>query len=365
MVESDIKKPYPKAKAFAMLLAGFVAVASLVLVAITHEPRPASSNPSPAAAAIVPQIADAKSEAEIFLRGKSFVFNKRNVVTTFGGEFTEISVSEGELVKEGELLAKYTLDRPSVLKVRQVLYPANVINLKQAVRDQQGSVQQLTNVTLPIKKIELQNAEKAFEDARSLHAKSLAPEEMVKRSRQRVESLKKEIRQYQDGIKRAQKTVVKTQGDVKFHEDLQKRNLDLLQWQTKRSFSDSELPIDRAFLKAPINGRIVWISPMARKSAVFPGGFRAMVLAEMAPILIRCKVHELDLVKLRTGDKGMVTFDAVPDKQYACKINRIAWVSRNPALEVPADYDIECMLDQPDDRIKEGLTCNVKISVTQ
>ena len=284
MAESDIKKPYPKAKAFAMFLAVFVAVASLVVVAITHEPRPAASNPSPAAAAIVPQIADAKSQAEIFLRGKSFVFNKRNVLAAYGGEFTEIAVTEGQIVDEGDLLAKYTLDRPSVLKVRQVLYPAEVKNLKQALRDQQGSIDQLTNVTLPIKKIELENAEKAFEDTRSLHAKSLAPEEAVTKSRQRVESLKKEIGQYRDAIKRSKKSILKTKGDIQFHEDLQKKNVDLLEWQTKRSYSDSKLPIDRAFLKAPIDGRIIWISPVARENAVFPNGFRNVLVFPHAPL---------------------------------------------------------------------------------
>jgi hypothetical protein len=60
-----------------------------------------------------------------------------------------------------------------------------------------------------------------------------------------------------------------------------------------------------------------------------------------------------------------VIFDAIPDKKYPCKVSRIPWVSRNPALEVPADYEIECLLENGDGKIKDGLTCNVRVSVTQ
>jgi hypothetical protein len=80
---------------------------------------------------------------------------------------------------------------------------------------------------------------------------------------------------------------------------------------------------------------------------------------------VRCKVHELDLVKLKTGDRGLVIFDAVPDARYDCRVSRIPWISQNPALDLPSDYIVECVLDKPDKTLKEGLTCNVKVRVTQ
>ena len=105
---------------------------------------------------------------------------------------------------------------------------------------------------------------------------------------------------------------------------------------------------------------MVWISPEISVSSETAKGFHAMTLAPMNPILVRCKVHELDLVKLKTGDRGTIVFDAMPDKKYPCKVSRIPWTSRNAALEVPADYDIECLLENQDGKIKDGLTCNVQ-----
>ena len=120
-----------------------------------------------------------------------------------------------------------------------------------------------------------------------------------------------------------------------------------------------------AYVKAPIDGEVIWISPDLRVKAETPPGFMAMTIAPMNSLVVRCKVHELDLVKLKSGDRGTVVFDAIPDKKYSCLVSRIPWVSRNPALEVPADYDIECTIENPDGKIKDGLTCNVKVSIAQ
>ena len=50
----------------------------------------------------------------------------------------------------------------------------------------------------------------------------------------------------------------RTRGDLKFFEDKYKRDLDLLEYQTRRSYQDSDIPNDIAFLKAPISGQVFW-----------------------------------------------------------------------------------------------------------
>ena len=71
------------------------AMAVLVLVLVTHKPKSAVSSPGPAKAAIVPQVAETKSESEILFRGKSFNVLQRKVIFQFGGEVTNIPVREG------------------------------------------------------------------------------------------------------------------------------------------------------------------------------------------------------------------------------------------------------------------------------
>jgi len=342
-----------------------VAVVSLVLVVVTYEPKKAVSSPPPAKAAIVPPIADAKSEAEIIFRGKSYPLLKRTVVLPFKGEILSIDVKEGQNMNEGDLLASYKLDREAMMHVHAVLYPEMVLNLKKAAFDQKTTLEKMKTVDVKIKQIEIERTQKELADLRELFAKQMSQEEAVKNKERQLEVFKKELQGIEDAIKQTEKGLEKTNEDLRFYEAKRKRDVDLLEWQTKRSYSDSKLPMDSAFLKAPIGGQVIWIAPELRVNSEPAAGFPSFTIAPMGSVVVRCKVHELDLVKLNPGDRGTVVFDAIPQKKYPCTVSRIPWISRNPALEVPADYDIECDLDNPDGLIKDGLTCNVRVSITQ
>jgi multidrug resistance efflux pump len=365
MPEFDTDKPRRRTKAFGVLLAGLVATGSLALVAITQEPKQAVSSPAPVQASIVPQIADAKSAAEITFRGKSFAVLKRSVATPFSGEITSIEVKEGQIVKEEDRLAAYKLDRQSMMEVHSILYPERVLGLQNQVQDMELSLKKLKQSVLPIKRLELERVQKELADLKELYGKGMAQKEGVKNKERDLERVEKQILETQDSIRQAESNLVKGKEDLNFYKDKQKRDQEYLEWRTKRSYNNSKLPLNVAYLTAPISGQVIWMSPELRVDAEPPRGFHAITIAPMDPIAVRCKVHELDLVKLKSGDKGTAMFDAIPEKQFHCKISRIPWVSRNPALEVPADYDIECLLENPSGQIKDGLTCNVKMSVTQ
>jgi multidrug resistance efflux pump len=365
MPQFDIDRPRPRLKALGVMLASFVALVSIALLLITHEPKKAESSPTPVKAAIVPQIADAKSEAEIIFRGKSFSVFQRKLVLPYGGEIQSIETKEGQVVNDDDTLVKYKLDRQSIIQVMGILYPSQVLDLKKALHDQTIKLDILNNVTLKIQNMDLEKASNDLNDIRQLHSRKLAETEAVRMSERKLETVEKQILETKKSIKQVQEGIIRTQEDLKFFEGKRKRDLDLLEYQTRRSYEDSDLPIETAFLKAPIAGQVLWMSPDLRVNAEQSTGFLAMTIAPTNPMVVRCKVHELDLVKLKTGDRGMVIFDAIPDKKFACKVSRIPWISRNPALEVPADYEIECLLENGDSKIKDGLTCNVRVSVTQ
>jgi multidrug resistance efflux pump len=366
MPEFNTERSGRRTRVAGVLLAIFVAVASLALVALTHEPKRADSSPAPAKAAIVPQIADAKSEAEIIFRGKSFPTLKRNVLVVFRGSISDINIVEGQAVQKDQVLASYKLERePLSNNVYRVLYSDQVLNLKKSLTDQVLNLQKHTEIVLPQRKIDLERAEKDLSDSRELAAKGLGAEYATKLKEQAVQSAKKGILDVEETIKQIETGITRAKEDVRFYEANHKRSIEILEWQTQRSYSDPAVAIDVAYLKAPIAGQVIWMNPDFQVKAELHPGFHAMTVAPMDAMVVRCKVHELDLVRLQIGDKGTVTFDAIPEKKYQCKISRIPWVSRNPALEVPADYDIECVLEDVDSRLKDGLTCNVKVTIRQ
>lgn len=366
MPEFDTEKPRRRTKALGVMLAGFVAVASLALVAVTQEPKKAVSSPVPAKAAIVPQIADAKSELEIHLRGKSFPLYRRNIVLYQGGIVQKLFVNEGDKVEADKILAEYKLDPQSLAHVYNVVKSTTVDNSRKTLDDTKITLNKLTEAALPIKKSNREKIFKELENLKKLREKNYVQASAVENMQRMLDSADKEILEMNDSIKQTKEALPVAKKNFELAEGTQQKALQLLQWQTNRSYDDPSIPLEKAFLKSPIAGYVIRIAPELRENALLPSGFQAMVIAPVDSVLVRCKVHELDLVKLKTGDKATVIFDAINDKRFSCKIDRIPWTSRNPALEVPADYDIECLLDEnPGGIIKDGLTCTVKVSVQQ
>ncbi len=365
MQDSHTNKPWRRAKIFGAVVSVIAGMVILALVAITHEPKSAMSSPGPAKAAIVPQIADTKSETELLLRGKSFAPLQRRISMPFTGEILSISTKEGDAVNKDDVLATYKLDRMGMMHVHQTLYAEQILSLRKAINNQQIDVDRLNNVQLPVKKLHLERVEKELSDLRDLRSKDLASMDSITNKQRQLETARKEALDVTETLKQAEANLARSVEDLRFYEQKHKRDLDLLEWQTKRSYANSDLPLDKAFLKAPISGQLIWMAPEIRIDAEVPGGFPVMTVAVMTPMVVRCKAHELELIKLKTGDRGSVNFDAIPEKTYPCKISRIPGISRNPALEVPADYEIECVLENPDSQIKDGLSCNVRMSITQ
>ncbi|MCA1959711.1 MAG: HlyD family secretion protein [Desulfomonile sp.] len=350
-----------RSKTQGIILAALIAVAASALVMATHAPKKAASKTSPAAA-IVPQIADVKTDAEIIFRGKSFPVYQRDVRIYFNGEITEIFVKEGDEVKEGDILATYNLDRAARIQVRNVLYPSAVQNLRESVLQTQVAIKKLEDIDLKLQQQALDQAIKNLEDAKALRARGMASADAVENLERAVFKARKLIVGIKDSIDTKQSALEKLQKDLEFQEGRRKLDLDLLEWQAQRSFADQSIPIERAFLKAPISGRVIWMHPDFAVNAELNRGFVAMKVAPMDGLLVRCKAHELELVKLREGDRATVVFDAVPDKEYPAKVVRIPWISRNATLEVPADYTVEFALMNPDQRVKGGMTCSAKVS---
>ncbi len=366
MQDLHTDKPWRRAKIFGAVVAGIAGMVILALVAITHEPKSAMSSPGPAKAAIVPQIADTKSESELLFRGKSFAPLQRKISMPFTGEILSISAKEGDTVNKDDVLATYRLDREGMMEVHQTLYPEQVLGLKKAVNNEQIEIDRLSKVKLPVKRLDLEKVEKELSDLRDLRSKDLTSVDSITNKQRELEAVKKEVLDVTEALKQAEANLAKSVEDLRFYEQKHKRDLDLLEWQTNRSYgNNSDVPMEKAFLKAPISGQLIWMTSEIRIDAEIPKGSPVMAVAVMTPMVVRCKAHELELIKLKTGDRGSVNFDAIPEKTYPCKISRIPGISRNPALEVPADYEIECVLENPDSQIKDGLSCNVRMSITQ
>jgi biotin carboxyl carrier protein len=120
---------------------------------------------------------------------------------------------------------------------------------------------------------------------------------------------------------------------------------------------------DEFFITAPLAGHVLYVNPRA-----IPGGeftpatkeplFEVGVLDKM---VVRCAIHEIQAVKLKAGDKALMTFYAYPDRPYESVITKISQVTFTQYLQQPTFYDIEIALDNPDLAVKDGMRCDVTL----
>jgi multidrug resistance efflux pump len=394
-------KPRSGAKALGILLASSIVITALVLTKSYFESHLALPSPRPAKAAIIAVTPDVSAKKMIRFRGKVFAKYAREVVVSHPGKITDVTVTEGQTVEQGEVLAAYTLDRISMEKVHEILRGEPVLELRSRLYQLRITIDTLKNADLPLHRVRVEQAENELNLLRKLQSRGLAPSDAVTLKERELVGLRKGIQATKDAIKQTEAAFKGVNQDLRFAESHQKRALKLLEWQVGRSYSNPKIPVNRGFLRAPIAGQVIWMNPTFRAGAevrhlgssrgprkgpnlaqvgqiagmnqlrtegnggASQRGFLAMTIAPMRQIVIRALVHELDLVKLKAGDQGTVTFDAFPEKEFWCRILRIPWVSVSTLIEVPATYHVECVVEEPGLMLKEGLTCSVRIPLQE
>ncbi len=120
-------------------------------------------------------------------------------------------------------------------------------------------------------------------------------------------------------------------------------------------------------IKAPISGTIMNLSVAlgdmvnARDTTALSSTTNIPVLriSSSNEITVLIKLNEIDITKVKTGQKAMVIFDSIPDKSFDAKVSRIDDVGENSNAVVT--YKAYVTLIEPDERIKTTMTATVTI----
>jgi multidrug resistance efflux pump len=118
-------------------------------------------------------------------------------------------------------------------------------------------------------------------------------------------------------------------------------------------------------LIAPIKGHVVWVDTDIREAAEIKAKRRVLRIATMDPILIRARVHEIEAVQLKVGDRATFTTEAIPGRRFEARVSRISWATLTPALDQPSYYEVELEVPNPDLVLREGLRGKVKFRKAQ
>ena len=88
-----------------------------------------------------------------------------------------------------------------------------------------------------------------------------------------------------------------------------------------------------------------------------------LMIADLSRLIIKIELNQIDVSKVRLGQRVTATFDGLPDERFAARVTEIAPASTK-AKELDV-FPIKAELDSPDPRVKPGMTADVRIHIEE
>jgi RND family efflux transporter MFP subunit len=92
-------------------------------------------------------------------------------------------------------------------------------------------------------------------------------------------------------------------------------------------------------------------------------GRALLTVADLSTLVVKVELNQIDVARIRPGQKAIVTLDALPGKRYEAIVSRIAPASMTPKDKQVDVFPIEATLATSDAAIKPGMTADVRIQI--
>lgn len=296
-----------------------IAVLALVSLGLALASAGAEEAPSKPAPPPEPQA------TEIIFAGKVFCSLKRPVLLDFPGLIKTLRVQAGQQVKAGEVLARYRLSPEARLELQRRLSPPQIKDLEVKLAAVEKNLAELESKRRSIKQ---------------LKQEKLASDQSLQQIQREVGLLAKQRRAVQQSLR--------------LERQLAKEDRDFLTSKLGKSLKPGHLPQEAA-LVAPISGYVIWVDPALRDGAELKAKGPVLQVGLMDPMIIRARVHEIEAMQLKLGDRAEVTIGSLPGRTFEALVSRLPWASAVSAPEEPSYYDVEFSVANPDLLLKEGL----------
>lgn len=301
---------------FAFFLLGGVAVAQ-------QAPQPAPASPAPGKPSLI------QAAQEIVFQGKLYCSLKREAVIIFDGEIEELRVRAGQKVKAGEILLTYRLTPEVVQALRTRVSTATLTEIDAKIA---GIDADSLTAKAKIKELEslkaggFINENKLVAPKNEISALSAQRDFLVKQRGLTKQLLEEDIRQLKSLL-----------GDV----------------------IDYDKVPSMVSLKSPIDGHVTAMDPETRPGAFVKANTRAVSIGVMDPMVVRAQLYEAEAIKVKPGDKAVMTLSTLPDRSFEVIMTRVSWTPVTVDIDKPTFYEVELSAPNPDLILKEGFKAQI------
>ncbi len=119
---------------------------------------------------------------------------------------------------------------------------------------------------------------------------------------------------------------------------------------------------------APMDGTVIQRGIQSGE-VVTPGvqstfdGKALLTIADLSTLVVKVNLNQIDVAKVSMGRHAEVTLDALAGKTSGATITKIAPASSKPVGKDLEVFPVEVLLDSADERIKPGMTADVRIEL--
>lgn len=140
--------------------------------------------------------------------------------------------------------------------------------------------------------------------------------------------------------------------------------------QAEALMQQAQTDLDHTTIMSPIDGKAVELNAHEGEVVITgtmnnPGSVIA-VIADLSEILVEAEVGETEITGIRVNEPAKVHVDAVPEKEYS---GHVAEIGSSAALKQGTGagmryFKVKVQIDNPDDRLRPGMTSQVSIVTT-
>ncbi len=273
-----------------------------------------------------------------------------SIATGTDGIGVRHTLQAGDIVKSGQVLAQL---RRNDYETKL----AQAVSQKDEMRKGlNSSVAQTAEAetAISINRSQVTEAEAAFGQARTEFARAKALYEARSMTKKDFDSAETNLTAAQARLETAKGSLIAAQSKVK---TMQAQNeLNAVRVRTADTVIDQmAIPLQDATLRSPLSG-VVLERKVEEGELVSPNA-PAFVIANTTSVKAVFGVPDVELEKLKSGRVLTVTSDAMPGREFAGRVSRIA-PSADPNSRV---FEIEVTIPNPDDELKPGMIASLEL----
>jgi len=327
----------------------------------------ASSSSTPEGAVSTFTVTPQPISASISLTGKLQALQMVNINSPLSGKVERVMVRYGEVVTAGQPLVSMDIAEAQ-MKYREAksAYIKAAANFKQVEKWESGSEVVRANRSLTKARLSLENQKKTLDESERLFKKGIIPASENESARMQYTNQKMD---YQSAEEEVQAAIDKGNPENRKMARYEMENAETRLKQIEHDIASAVVlaPVSGIVMKPPANGQTKE-GRLVERGGTFQQGEALFAIGDLSGFSVSSKVDEVDITKIKLGQKVRISGDAFPGEELNGILQSISPQAEDgeggqSAPSFGIKVVIETVPPELKKRIMAGMTANLEIMI--